>query len=253
MMLVDPGAIVECDARTQEAPICRHMGATEHIAARRRARPGDTPSFGESFSARVTTILLARHGETDWNAERRWQGHSDPPLNARGLAQARALAESLAERALAAVVSSDLARARQTAEVVGERLGLDVSLDPRLREVDVGEWSGLTSAEVETRFPEGFRRRLEGGTGWELGESYEAMGVRVMAALQAIAAAHEDGRVLVVTHGGPMRAVWAAAGGDLARGPRTSNCDVHEIAVWNGGIRRLDSAPDGGLHQQVQG
>jgi probable phosphoglycerate mutase len=201
----------------------------------------------------VTTILVARHGQTDWNAERRWQGHADPPLNERGRIQARALAESLADRALDAVFSSDLTRAQQTAQIVGERLGLEVALDRRLREVDVGEWSGLTSPEIELRYPDSFRRRRAGITGWELGETYEAMGMRVIEALQAIAAVHHRSRVLVVTHGGPMRAVWLAAGGELADWQPTSNCDVDEIAVESGGIRRLDSVRSGGLHQQVQG
>ena len=107
-------------------------------------------------------------------------------------------------------------RARETAEIVGARLGVAVQLDPRLREVDVGEWSGLTTAEIERRFPEGLRERRRGGTGWQRGESYDAMGARVVEALRDIAAANSGRRVLVVTHGGPMCAVWLAAGGALA-------------------------------------
>ena len=201
----------------------------------------------------TTTLLLARHAETDWNREQRWQGHADPPLNEAGRAQARSLAQSLGTRPFEALYSSDLARARETAEIVGERLQLPVRLDRRLREVDVGEWSGLTSPEVEARYPAGFRRRRQGATGWERGESYEAMGARVIEALHAIAGAHPGGRVLVVTHGGPMCAVWLAGGGELADWPRTSNCDVDEIAVEDGEIRRIDSVRGGGLHQQVQG
>ena len=106
----------------------------------------------------MTTILLVRHGETDWNLERRWQGHIDRPLNDVGRAQARALADRLDSEPFAAVYSSDLARARETAEIVAAAHGLPVHLDPRLREADVGEWSGLTADEIERRYPEGCGR-----------------------------------------------------------------------------------------------
>jgi broad specificity phosphatase PhoE len=187
----------------------------------------------------VATILLVRHGETDWNRARRWQGHADRPLNETGRAQARELAEQLAADPPDAIVSSDLARARETAELVGTRLGLPVAIDPRLREVDVGEWSGLTMAEVEERFPEGLQRRLAGGTGWEQGESYAQMGERVLAALHELAAAH-TGTVLVVTHGGCIREVLHAAGVRPDDRPHVRNCAVHPVAVEDGAIRRID-------------
>jgi broad specificity phosphatase PhoE len=159
----------------------------------------------------VTTILIARHGESDWNRERRWQGHADRPLTERGREQARALAERLAHVELGAVYSSDLRRARDTAAVVAERQGLDVQGMRELREVDVGSWSGLTRAEAEEQFPEGFRRWRAGFPGWEDGETYEAMTDRVIAVVQRIADEGEGGRVLVVSHGGPIRAIHAAA------------------------------------------
>ena len=189
----------------------------------------------------MATLLLVRHGETDWNRERRWQGHADRPLNETGRRQAEALAERLAARPPDAIWSSDLVRASETAEIVGRRLGLPVSLDARLREVDVGEWSGLTAGEVEERYPDGLRRRLEGGTGWQRGERYEDMAGRVLAALHEIAAA-ASGRALVVTHGGCMRAVWGASGGSPAERPHVRNCDVHEVLVENGTIRRAEAA-----------
>jgi broad specificity phosphatase PhoE len=201
----------------------------------------------------ATTLVLVRHGETDWNREHRWQGHADPRLNAVGRRQAADLAERLASSSFVALYSSDLARARETAAIVAARLGLDVRLDPRLREVDVGEWSGLTSLEIEARYPERDRARRDGATPWTRGESYEAMSARVLRALDEIATAHEPGRVLVITHGGPMRAVWLAGGGKLSRWQRTSNCDLDEIAVEDGQIRWIDSTRVGGLHQQVQG
>jgi probable phosphoglycerate mutase len=200
----------------------------------------------------MTTLLLARHGQTDWNLERRWQGHADPPLNALGVEQAAALGSSLAAARLDAIYSSDLLRARQTAEVVAEVLGIRVEIDARLREIDVGEWSGLTMPEVERLYPGGHRRRIAGQTGWENGETYGALAERVVSSLVAISIGRPAGRVLVVTHGGPMRAVWLAAGGSLAAWNRSGNCDVDEIAVEDGRIRWIHSSR-GGLHQQVQG
>ena len=188
----------------------------------------------------ATTLLLARHGETDWNRERRWQGHSDTPLNDAGRGQARALAAELAGEPPDALYSSDLARSSETAEIVGGTLGLPVRLDRRLREVDVGEWSGLTRAEVEERYPEGVSRRLAGGTGWEHGESFAAMSERVVAALLDIAAGHDGGRVLVVTHGGPIVAAWLAAGGTFEERPAVANCQVLRVRVGGRKIARLD-------------
>jgi broad specificity phosphatase PhoE len=188
----------------------------------------------------AATLLLARHGETDWNRERRWQGHGGTGLNETGRLQARALARDLAGEPLAAVYSSDLERARETAEILARELGLPLQLDPRLREVDVGEWSGLTWPEVEERFPDGAARRLEGGTGWERGEDFEAMAARVVGSLREIAAAHDGDRVVVVTHGGPIAAVWLASGGAFAERPNVSNCHLQPIRVEDGKIARID-------------
>ena len=159
----------------------------------------------------MTTILIARHGQSDWNQEKRWQGHADRPLTERGREQAQALADRLAHIELDAVYSSDLRRARDTAAVVAGSQGLELRQLPDLREVDVGSWSGLTRAEAEERFSEGFARWRDGYPGWKDGETYEAMTDRVLGAVDEIAAEHEGGRVLVVSHGGPIRAIHAAA------------------------------------------
>jgi broad specificity phosphatase PhoE len=160
---------------------------------------------------RVTTLLLARHGETDWNRARRWQGHADRPLTDRGRAQAAALAERLVEISLDAVYSSDLRRTADTAAAVAGAQGLDVIELRALREVSVGSWQGLTREEAEATFPEGFRRWLAGGTGWDDGETYGQMSTRVLGAVEQIAGDHDRGRVLIVSHGGPIRAIHAAA------------------------------------------
>jgi len=192
----------------------------------------------------VTTILLARHGETDWNREGRFQGHADPPLNRTGRAQAVDLSAALMAEQLSAVYSSPLRRALETAEVLAASHGLEPVPVDDLREVDVGSWSGLTRAEVEERFPAQFARWLDYGQGWEDGETYEEMGRRAVDALLLLAAAHDGERVLAVTHGGPIRAAFAFADGTThaeARrlGPRIGNTFVAELAVADGALRRV--------------
>jgi broad specificity phosphatase PhoE len=193
----------------------------------------------------VTTVYLARHGQSDWNAAGRWQGHADRPLTALGLRQAADLAEELAGVPLDAVYSSDLRRARETAEAVAGPRGLQVSAVADLREVDVGSWSGLTRAEAMERFPREFRRWAEGEHGWEDGESYERMAERVVIAVRRIAAMHAGESVLVVAHGGPIRALHAVALGlDVSEHRRLQpvepNARVSRIAVENGEIAKLD-------------
>jgi broad specificity phosphatase PhoE len=159
----------------------------------------------------MTTILLSRHGESDWNHAKRWQGFADRPLTDLGRRQAEELADRLEGTELDAIYSSDLRRARETAEAVARRRGLEVRAMPDLREVDVGSWSGLTRAEAEARYPEAYARWLHGGEGWEDGETYEQLQARVVRAMKHIAGAHDRGRVLVVAHGGTIRAIHASA------------------------------------------
>ena len=193
----------------------------------------------------MTTILLARHGETDWNREGRFQGHADPPLNRTGRDQAVELSVALMAEDLAAVYSSPLQRALETAEIVAASRELEPVIVAALQEVDVGSWSGLTRTEVEQRFPEQYARWLDYGQGWEDGETYDEMGTRVVAALLELAAAHGRERVLAVTHGGPIRAAFAFAAGTShaqARrtGPQVGNVFVAEFAFEDGALRRLD-------------
>ena len=193
----------------------------------------------------MTTILLARHGETDWNRENRFQGHADPPLNETGRAQAADLAAALANEPLAAVYSSPLRRAFETAQIVGAPHGLEPVPVDALREVDVGSWQGLTRGEIEERFPEQFARWLDYEQGWDDGESYDEMGQRVLAALLELAATHEGERILAVSHGGPVRAAYAVADGiehseARRRGPVVANAFVAEFSVEDGVLRRVD-------------
>lgn len=172
----------------------------------------------------MTTLLLVRHGETDWNAEGRLQGHTDRPLSEYGRRQARRLAEELVDETLDAIYASDLARARETAEIVAKRLTLPVMLDRDLREKDWGTWEGLTPAE---------RDRVE-----LVGESTEAHQERILRALGRIAQRHPGARILVVTHGGSMRRVQTAALGMAL--PVVDNCGRWLCAWEDGAFRALD-------------
>jgi broad specificity phosphatase PhoE len=193
----------------------------------------------------ATTIVLVRHGETDWNRAQRFQGHSDPPLNALGRAQAHELVGVLAAEPITSAYTSPLKRAAQTAEIVSDRLGLALEVSAALMEVDVGSWSGLTRDEIEARYPDGYRRWLDYGHGWDDGETYDELGARVVSGLLAIADRHPDDVVLAVTHGGPIRSALAAAAGigfdDARRSLRVvGNCSVVRLAAGDGTLRPVD-------------
>jgi 2,3-bisphosphoglycerate-dependent phosphoglycerate mutase len=192
-----------------------------------------------------TTLVLVRHGETDWNRENRFQGHADIPLNEAGRAQARDLALELEDASFQAVYSSPLLRAYETAAILAESLELEVERADDLMEVDVGSWSGLTRVEVEARFPQGFRRWLDYGHGWDDGETYDQLGARVVSGLQRIATAHPETTILAVTHGGPIRSALAAADGVQFGEARRSihvigNCAVVRLALRDGKLERVD-------------
>jgi probable phosphoglycerate mutase len=154
----------------------------------------------------MTTLYLVRHGQTLWNVEGRYQGQLDPPLNEKGHQQALATAESLAPLGFEAIYSSDLARARQTAEALADKIGLPIQLDPRLREINQGEWQGVLIDDIRTRWP----RKIYG---WEHdpwrhhppgGEHLEALQARLFAAIDEIIARHPQGVVAVFSHKLPI-------------------------------------------------
>lgn len=180
----------------------------------------------------MTTILLVRHGETDWNRDRRVQGHSDTQLNDTGRAQARALAADLASETVDAVYSSDLARAYETARIVAEGRGLEVTAVRDLRERHFGTWEGMTDDEVLERYP------WAAGGPWGDAETIDEMAARVFDALQRIADAHPDGRIVVVSHGGPVRSILVRCGVDGVQS--IANCRVVRIEAGGGAVRGLD-------------
>lgn len=172
------------------------------------------------FAFMTTQILFIRHGETDWNRDLRIQGHLDIPLASSGLEQAQRLGARFADAArdglrLDAIVSSDLARARQTAQPMADALGLAVQPAPGLRERSYGRFQGLDANGIAAQFPAEYAQ-------WKTrdpefvppdGESYLEFYHRVLHALEPVIAAHPDGRVACVTHGGVLDCIYRFAHG----------------------------------------
>ena len=153
----------------------------------------------------TTRLWLIRHGETDWNVEGRWQGQTPhaPPLNAAGRAQSEALAKQLNSHVFDAIYSSDLLRAIQTAEIVGTKLGLRVRVEPRLREVNQGEWEGMLGSDIARSYPAEWAARERNTLNARPpgGESVVEVAARAWAAAADITRQHPGGVVLVVSHG----------------------------------------------------
>ncbi len=193
----------------------------------------------------MTTLLLVRHGETDWNRDGRWQGGSDTSLNDVGREQARALADEL-DGNISTVYSSDLARARETAEIVVANIGLPVQIDPRLRERGFGSWEGLTTTEIEERFGDAHRRWVASeGAGADDAETFEDFFARVNDFLADLLRLHPGEEVLVISHGGSIRVIHALSTGvDYVRDhrliPGVPNCSVARYVARDGKLTPLD-------------
>lgn len=189
-------------------------------------------------------ILLLRHGQSEWNAVGRWQGWADPPLSPLGRQQSRLAGKGL--DGIDVVVSSDLRRAVETAALMAESLSLVPGpVEPRLRERDVGEWTGLTRQEIEQRWPEELSTMAQPPGG----ESAEALQTRVLAAATDLARVYPDASLLAVTHGGAIRSLERLLGVDpdplpnlggawlevsrstMEVGPRVLLVDPAEVAV----------------------
>lgn len=160
----------------------------------------------------MTGLLLIRHGESTWNAEQRWQGQQDPPLSETGRAQARLASERIG--AVDAIFASPLARARETAAILANSIGLEPVIElPGLMERDAGAFGGLTRPEIEERFP-GY---LDEGRRPDDYEADESVAARAAVTIDAIRATVPDGDVLVVTHGGLIAQFTASLGDPQTR------------------------------------
>ncbi len=178
-------------------------------------------------------ILLARHGETEWNRERRFQGQLDVALSDVGREQARSLAQVVEAEGLRRIVASPLIRARETAEIVAAALGLDVDLDDRLKEVDVGDWERRLKDDVEREDPEAWAAFRAAGEDWRFpgGESLQEQQDRVVAALVDVTQAGVL-PALLVCHRGVIRCA-------LAHTHKRGLATYHEWRVPNGELVRL--------------
>jgi broad specificity phosphatase PhoE len=173
-------------------------------------------------------VYMTRHGETDWNLAGRWQGHTDIPLNDNGRAQARAVADVLRGEGVPGIVSSDLARAHETARIIGASLGIAVAyVDADLRERMFGVFEGLTRAECERLHPEAWRAWIEEQRPASGVESPEIVAARVTAAIGRAAerVGRADAPVLLVTHGGALRSAVRIATG-------TQPAPIANGAIW---------------------
>lgn len=191
----------------------------------------------------MTELWLVRHGQTDWNLARRYQGHSDTPLNATGLEQAGLAAEALAGRSYTAIYSSDLARARVTAEIIGRRLDMAVRIDPRLREVNLGAWEGMVVADIQAQYPAEWEARqtdrLYGRPPG--GESVYDVAARIWPAVDDLVARHPDGAVILVSHGLALATVLCRAQGlplETARDVIPDNAQPRCV-IWDAAVRSV--------------
>lgn len=198
-----------------------------------------------------TEIILIRHGETAWNAARRLQGHTDIALNPEGERQARLLGISLQDEPLAAIIASDLQRARQTAQAVANWHALPVQIDVALRERCFGGFEGLTYDEIARRFPLEFAawQAREADTpmppGETEGESFRQFYVRCMDAFAVWAKRYPGQTIALVAHGGVLECAYRAAQGIGLGTPR-------KFHVYNASINRL-SWQDGKLTLRTWG
>ncbi len=182
-------------------------------------------------------VFLVRHGETEWNRVGRWQGKTDIPLSEVGRAQARTLADRLRDRGLAEIHTSDLSRARETAEIVASALGISrLSFDPRLRERGFGCFEGLTREECAERHAEVWQRYLaDARTTPPDAEPQEQVVARITAAVSQIAeSAARTGPVLVVSHGAAIRSFVHAITGTAP--PPLANTAVFRVSYGRAGF-----------------
>ena len=184
----------------------------------------------------MTRIVLIRHGETDWNVDGRYQGQADPPLNKKGWLQARQLAEQLQGAKIGVLYTSPLLRAKQTADIVARHLEIPLHVEPRLMEIHQGDWQTRLRAEIESLYPDLFRR-------WETepwqvtppkGEHLSQVQKRVDTAIEEILARHPGEKVGVVAHRIPIALIkvrYQAMSPDIVRTLHLPNVYWEEIVI----------------------
>lgn len=185
-------------------------------------------------------LYLVRHGQTDWNVQKRAQGHTDRPLDSVGLQQAKMVGKAFLDHPVSRILTSDLLRAKQTAEEVARRVKLPVEVTPNLRERGFGEWEGQNFAEIAIRF--GFEADFRGVTRNEVtppgGESFVEVWQRLESVVEDVRNRNED--TAIIAHGGTCSLLMAM----FLRG------DVHLSNAFrfsNASINELEPRPDGGL------
>jgi 2,3-bisphosphoglycerate-dependent phosphoglycerate mutase len=188
----------------------------------------------------ATRLVVIRHGETAWNRATRIQGHTDIPLSPLGLAQADRLAAALADEPLAAIYSSDLSRARQTAEALARAQGLSIHFDAALRERAFGRFEGLSWAEIDQGYPEDAARWRKREPDFPVGggESLTVFSARCLAAARRAAAAHPGQSIALVAHGGVLDCLYRAATRAELDAPRSWQ-------LGNATVNRLLATPEG--------
>ena len=188
----------------------------------------------------TTRLIAIRHGETAWNVDTRIQGQLDIGLNERGQWQARQAARALAEEPIAAIYSSDLSRAFDTARAIGAVVGLEPEPHLGLRERAFGMFEGRTWAEIEAQWPEDTRRWRDREPGWAPthGETLEQVRDRVALATEALAARHRGEQIVLVAHGGVMDELYRLATQQPMQAPRS-------WSLGTAAINRLLWSPQG--------
>ncbi|GAA6120602.1 histidine phosphatase family protein [Acidovorax sp. FG27] len=188
----------------------------------------------------ATRIIAIRHGETAWNVDTRIQGHLDIPLNDTGLWQARRVGAALADEPVAAIYTSDLQRARVTAQAVADTTGAPLTLETGLRERGFGHFEGRTFGEIEAELPDEARRwrQREPDYAPAGGESLTTLRTRIAQTVHRLAARHTGEQMVLVAHGGVLDALYRLATGQDTQSPRTWH-------LGNAAINRLLWTPDG--------
>ena len=188
----------------------------------------------------TTRLCLVRHGETAWNAEHRVQSQLDIPLSEVGLKQAQAVGRALKEEHFDAIYSSDLVRARQTAEPIANFLSIKMLLEKDLRERHYGIFERLTYAEVKVRYPEDYARfeAREPDYAFRTGESLKDFSARSIAVISKIVNEHKDKSILVFTHGGVLDKLYRFITGLPLSAPRN-------FGIPNAGLNRIEITPSG--------